>query len=1025
VTAWTVLLRGIRHRKGRSLVVLLLATVATTAAVLAPAYGRAAQQSVLTDGLRAAPVTGTSVSVGAEGTASGAPAAHNSTGDAKATVTAALDRHPVLARLLERPIGGVDAEAVLRPASREPLATRLAYRDNVCAHLTLTTGDCPVDAGEVLVSQRLAEARGLDVGQQLTVRVGEPGANAPVQRFTVVGIYTPKDTTERYWGRTAYFTAGGPAGDTAVERVDAVFTTAEDDVRADELATVALRLDYPLRTDAVRLDDVGRLASELSALDSELGLAELDLDQALTTTLTDIGADTGAIARTVPVIAVPLFLLCWFVLFLLVASLTEERGPEIALAKLRGFPAGRIARFGLGEVLLLILLAAPIGVVAGLALVELSAGLMLADGTHVEVRWQVFAAAVVALAAAGVAALLAARRTLRRPVLGLLRRVPERVRWQAGVAEGVVVALAGASLFAALSDRSAPLGLLAPALLAVVAGIVAGRLLGLWSRVRLAVARRRGRVPALLSAAQLARRPATHRVVVVVTVAVALLAFAATAWDVAAQARREYADDTVGANRVYTVAAAHPRALAAALRRADQSGHSMAVVRVSVPYADDHVELVGVESQLLTKVAIWRGESTADVQRLAAALHPELPASLAVKERIEVTASASGLGSVPVRLGAVVAAPGEPPRTANLGTLVSGTRTYQAALPECRGGCRLIGLALSRGVSGSAQYHAALSVRAIRSGGAELAGRFGTPDAWRLAPGVPPAGITIRPGNALALSVTTAHAGEVVVEYADAPLTLPTVLAGSAPADDPHAADFDFPGFTEQPQAFTVAGNATRLPRIGGRGLLFDLDYAVRVAERTTSLADITGLRYEVWAGPEAPADLGNKLAEQGVPVLRSESLSGHLDQLSRRAPALGLRLYLLAGAAAVALAVGVVLLTAYVGADGRLHELAALRVTGVRRRLLRRGVMREYAALLGMPLVVGFVVGGAGALLMLPGIPLVTVDRPAGSLGWRPGLGALPLAVAVTLAGLVLTVLAVLRMLRKATPDRLREGVS
>ena len=58
---------------------------------------------------------------------------------------------------------------------------------------------------------------------------------------------------------------------------------------------------------------------------------------------------------------------------------------------------------------------------------------------------------------------LTGRRTLARPVLALLRRVPERVGWRAGVAEGAVVALAGASLFAASSDRGSPLALLAPA----------------------------------------------------------------------------------------------------------------------------------------------------------------------------------------------------------------------------------------------------------------------------------------------------------------------------------------------------------------------------------------------------------------------------------------------------------------------------------------------------------------------------------------------------------------------------------
>ncbi|HET6213093.1 MAG TPA: FtsX-like permease family protein [Micromonosporaceae bacterium] len=1022
MTAWTVMLRGIRYRTGRSLVVLLLALVATTAAVIVPAYSQAAQQSVLTDGLRAAPVTGTSLGVGAEGTSAAAPAAHAATGDARGAVSAALGRHPVLSRLLDRGVGGVETEAAL--AVRGPLVTRFAYRDNACAHLKIADGQCPVEPGQVLVSARTAQAQGITLGSRVSLYLGGSTRGHAPRPFEVVGIYAPRDGAEPYWGGTAYFAGAGSVNPEGAERIDAIFTGAEDDVRLDGDASVAMRIDYPLRTAEVRLADVSPLKAELGSFGLALRATDLDLQTALPDTLKEIDADQRAIGRTVPVIAVPLVLLCWFVLFLLVASLTEERGPEIALAKLRGFPSGRAARFGLGEVLLLIAFAAPLGVVAGLAVVEAAARLTLASGTHVQVRWPVFATAAVGLAAAVFAATLAARRTLRRPVLGLLRRVPERTRWQAGVAEGVAVALAGASLFAAIGDRAAPLALLAPALLAVVAGVAAARLLGMWSRLRLVVARRRGRVPALLSAAQLARRPATQRVVVVVTVAVALLSFAATAWDVAAKARRDAADDTVGASRVFTVTAAHPQALADAVSKADPRGHSMAVVRAGVPYADGRVELVGVQAQLLPAIAVWRGEDRAAVQRIATALRPRVTESIKVKDRIEVDAVASGLGTAPIRLAAVVSAPGEPPRTIALGVLGAGAKAYRGNAPECRAGCRLLGLAFAPGSSAGTPYAGSVAVRAIRSTDGPVAGHFDTANAWRVAPDPKAkATVNVRPGVTLGITVNSADDGDVIVEYADSPPALPTVLAGAAPADDPRAADFDFPGFVEQPQPFVVTERTPRLPRAGAHGLLFDLDYAVRLAERTAGLADSTQLRYEVWAGPEAPVDLAARLSGAGLQVLRTESIEGQMDRLSRRAPALGLQLYLLAGAAAVALAVGVVLLTAYIGVDARLYELAALRVVGVRRRLLRRGVLREYAALLAMPLVVGFAVGAAGAVLMLPGIPLVTAGTPAGSLSWKPGLGALPVAAAATGLGLLLTVGVVLRMLRKATPDRLRGG--
>jgi hypothetical protein len=313
-------------------------------------------------------------------------------------------------------------------------------------------------------------------------------------------------------------------------------------------------------------------------------------------------------------------------------------------------------------------------------------------------------------------------------------------------------------------------------------------------------------------------------------------------------------------------------------------------------------------------------------------------------------------------------------------------------------------------------------VRAIRTDARPLVTAF---DGWRVARSAavtPAPQVTLRAGSALVIELASSVPADAVVEYVDTPDTLPAVVAGRAPADDPDAASFKFPGFAEQPQPFEVAAHAANLPRAGGRGLLFDLDYATRLAERSSSLADNATLRYEVWAATGAPPDLDRRLAAEGVQVQRSETIGGYLDQLGRRAPALGLWLYLLAGAAAILLAVGVVLLTAYVGVQGRLYELAALRVTGVRARVLRRAVFREYRALLGLPLVVGLGAGVAGALVMLPGIPLVTVDQPAGAFTYRPGFGALPVAVAACVVGLLVAVLMVLRVLRRATPDRLRE---
>ena len=1012
MTGWTVMLRGISHRAGRSAVVASLAAVAVAAAVLAPGFSRAAQQSVLTDGLAGAGPAGTDVTVTATGTAGAAPVAHEVTGDARLVTDAAVARHPALAGALGDPVGGLDTDTQVRGAE-EPLAARLAYRDQVCDHLVIT-GECPIDAGQVLVSDRTAADHDIAPGDRLTVRFTDRDL-----ALEVAGTYRPRDPGERYWGRTVYFTHGGFDPVTGAPRVDALFTVAESDVQADPDAVVSLSLSYPLETGAVRLDDVPALRAGLASLRNEAQVVGLEPQTALPSILDRAAEDQEAIGRVVPIVAAPLLLLAWFVLFLLVSALTEERGREIALAKLRGFPAGGAARFGMGEALFLIMIGAVPGFALGLGLVEAASRVALAAGTHVELRAPVVLAAAGALAASGVAAVLAGRATLRKGALALLRRVPERTGWRAGVLDGLVVALAGASLLAALGDRTAPLAMLAPALLAVLAGIATARLVRLWSALRLRVARRRGRISGMLSAAQLSRRPTGRRVVVVVTVAVALLTFAATAWDVASQARQDHAVDTIGADRVYQVAAEHPTMLLEAVRAADPDGTSMAVVRTSRQYAGQPIDLLAVDAPRLDAVARWRGGDQTGA--LAGALRPAVPDQVRLADRIEVDARVTGTLPEEVRLSAVVSVPGEPPGAVPLGTLHEGGDSYRADLPQCASagaGCRLLGLRLGR-AGAEGPFTVTVAFEGIRSDGEELAAGFDEPGAWQADTDED---VTVTPGARLTVEVAGGPGGDVLVAHRDTAEALPVVLAGSAPADDPAAATFDFPGFAERTEPFAVVGSADRLPRVGQRGLLFDLEYAVASAERSVALSDST-FTYEVWADSSAPADLPQRLVAAGIPVLGTETLAGTVDQLGRRAPALGLWLYLLAAGGAVALALGVVALSGRVGVESRRYELAALRVNGVRTAVLRRALLREQAALVGWPLLIGAVTGVATAVVMLPGIPLVEVGVLTAAPAYRPEMGALPLAAAATLAGLALAALRALRLLGQATPDRLREG--
>ena len=224
-----------------------------------------------------------------------------------------------------------------------------------------------------------------------------------------------------------------------------------------------------------------------------------------------------------------------------------------------------------------------------------------------------------AVVAAFVAMRLAGDRTLARPVLALLRRVPERGtlarrRWpRASWSRSPA-----ASLVAAVSDQTAPLALLAPALLAVVAGILTARLLGLWARVRMPAAHPPGQDPgaarprAAVPAA--GRQPADPRGDRRGRRCCRSPRPPGTSPRRPDGTSRPTPSAPTGSCRS---CAAHPAALVSAVAAADPGGHAMSVVRATERYGDATVELLGVQTERLADVAVWRGHDEAELADLA------------------------------------------------------------------------------------------------------------------------------------------------------------------------------------------------------------------------------------------------------------------------------------------------------------------------------------------------------------------------------------------------------------------------
>ena len=85
----------------------------------------------------------------------------------------------------------------------------------------------------------------------------------------------------------------------------------------------------------------------------------------LPATLATVRASWRAIEVPVVLITAQLLLLAWLLLFLIVADAAEARGPEIALAKMRGRGRWRTLTFALAEPVILLAVALPVGALAG------------------------------------------------------------------------------------------------------------------------------------------------------------------------------------------------------------------------------------------------------------------------------------------------------------------------------------------------------------------------------------------------------------------------------------------------------------------------------------------------------------------------------------------------------------------------------------------------------------------------------------------------------------------------------------
>lgn len=1048
MTARGMALRALRSRRAQSGLLLVLSVVAIAACAAGPMYERAVEEAAVRSQL--AGVSASDRGVVIEGASADDVRSYQPTG---------ADR-----RLFGPPVAGVEAKVSV-VAGKTSFQAPVAGRDDICGHLQLTAGSCPSAGAQVLVSSSSAQALHLAVGD--TLQLTGLGGSAPyrIGAARIAGLYQPFDAAGSYWFDHDYSSVAGvrrvSQGDAIPDLLvsDALFVTpagvqflqaAHNSANQGLTSPFSYTLDLPVSARHIGVDESAELLGALNRIQARIDAAHPAGDpehgqvQSELTALLH-AADTGRhqTRLIIPTLAVQLALVVLVVLGLVLAVGVDQRRAEIGLARLRGRSRRGAARMFVGEVAVVVLAA----FVPGLALAWIGcaalAAAWLPAGTPTQLRWPVLVAAVaVAVVELGLAVVLA-RRTAAQPISQLLRSVgPQRSGTAVTAAEvGLGVAAVAGVVVALTGDHHSALALVAPSLIAILAGLIL-------SRVLLAVTRRvgaralwRGRLSLGLAALQTARRPGIRRVVTLVCVAVALLLSAVDQHQVAATNRAGRAAADIGAPVVLDVSAENAAQLRTAVKTVDPSGNFATPVLIQRPDGGD-TPVIAVDHSRFPEIARWGSArdtpSRASMNRLVPA-HPPAPIQLSGDllqlrtDRVSVTSDDpdSRVMPLPISLSFDV----ELPSGASTDAIVpirssTAAVTTTVRLGGCAQGCVLRRIEVLRAIGDYTAAKVSMRLLGLAAGTAAAlrpvplgqGGDWQNSDAAAAAAGTA-ASIDLR-GSPLVLEAVS-HGTGATLQHLDVPTYLPCLVAGAVSANSPSgAADsvLSIHGIDGGTAGCQPSGTIAFAPRFGAGTVLVDLDLSIASTQPV-----LTNTSAQVWLAADDPhqeAALIAGLAGAGITVTGRSTIAHAQSSYDQSPPAWAIRAALAAAVLAAVIAGLMVVIAAFTSEASRSYDLAALQLIGIRRSWIHRSVLGEQLVAVLFAGVVGAAVGLAGARLALPAVPLF-IDQPAVpapryDVPWTPVLIALG-----ALAGLLVlaAVISAFVIEHRIGPDRLREG--
>jgi hypothetical protein len=1034
-------LRGLLHRGGSTLVILLVALVAAAAAAAGPIYYAAAKTSILHDTTDGAEVIGRGVEAVQTGGIVGLLPALQSA--VSGQFTAAVGGPAAAHRLFAPPIEALEVTAQDNRLGQE---VEVVWRTNVCQQLRIVRGSCPVSPGQVMISQASAQPTSWHIGQRIRLAKWRP--------LTITGIYRVPDLNADYWFKRsgAYFPleepnpipigGGTPQPQAGGSVYDAVFTSQATMSTYAPVAQGTGVIDHLLVTRHLRPADVPGLQSGIAGLleNSALSDQQITVSSEIPTTFATLQASWHAVEVPVFLITVQLLTLSWLLLFLSVTDAVEARGSEVALAKLRGHGRLRTVLFGLSEPTALLILALPLGAAVGWAATSALGKVLLSPGTAVGMPSLGWIAAAVATAGGIAAVILAARRTLRRPVVEQWRRSGRRATDRGWVIDAILLTGAAAGLLDLLftgqisSTSHNVLGLLVPGLLGLAVAVAASRILPMACRAVFGRSSRRGGLGMYLAVRHIARRPGGVRTTIVLATAFALAAFAVTAWSVDRDNYRLVAGAQVGAPTVLNVITPAGRDFGSIVDKADRSGRMAVAVdvysSVSSGTTGSGTVTLGVDPQRFARIANWRPSFAAQPLRtLMARIDPPAPTRQVILngDAFRVRVRVRSLAVPGLQIAADVTTGASP---VTLGTLPGrGTVTRTGQLVGCP--CVLQDLYLSQTGKQLTKHRSApitgdLTLVSLQE---HAGGRWQTVSpgvlrsavAWRSANADNPPDVISAGSGGLGWKFQTPVKENPELDSANRPSPLPAVAAtamvgrGTSTGGRPFAAV----GLDGNTLPLYPVFPAASIPGAPSYGVIVDRTYAELAAGQ--NLAQVT---QQVWLAPGAQPIVEPRLVAAGVQVTAVVTTAHAAALLSRQGPGLASILFLADAAAAALLASGAAILGLYLSARRRRYEYAALAASGVKRRTLRVAVLIELGAVLGFGTVVGIGAGLGAAALALRSVPEFVSLPVAPPLYYVPS--PTPLAVLLGAAvGLLLitSVTSSLTLIRGVRLEQLREA--